>query len=174
VKRRAFGRWSVAALLWLAACAAPHDSGAADAIAPTPIQISMHPVVLDTRDPAVDRVGRLIFRGGYSLTANDARFGGWSDLDISDDGTRLTSISDRGYWFDATVEHDEKGGIAQLTDARLGYLVNLAGFRQPGLSGDAEGLSRTPDGGFLVSFERRHRIWFYPPAEPPFSALPRL
>jgi hypothetical protein len=173
VKRRAFGRWSIAALLWLAACAAPHDLGAADAVAPTPIEISMQPVALDTRDPKVDRVGKLIFRSGHNLTTSDARFGGWSDLDISDDGTRLTSISDRGFWFDATIQHDENGGIAQLTDARLGYLVNLAGFRQRGLNGDAEGLSRTPDGGFLVSFERRHRIWLYPPAEPPFSVLPR-
>jgi hypothetical protein len=171
VKRRAFARWSVAALLWLAACAAPQASGAADA--PDSIEIFLRPVALDTRDPAVDRVGRLIYRGGYSLTANDPRFGGWSDLDISDDGTRLTSISDRGFWFDASLEHDAQGGIAQLTDARLGYLLNLSGYRQPGIRGDAEGLSRSPEGGFLVSYERRHRIWYYPPAEPPFSILPK-
>ena len=171
--RGASGRWYIGALFWLAACTASQDSGAADSVAPDPIQISMHSVALDTRDPAVDRVGRLIYRGGHSLTANDSRFGGWSDLDISGDGTRLTAISDRGFWFDAKVEHDAQGGIANLAEARLGYLLNLAGFRQRGLNGDAEGLSRTPDGGFLVSFERRHRIWFYPPAEPPFSALPR-
>jgi hypothetical protein len=171
VKRRAFARWSVAALLWLAACAAPQASGAADA--PDSIEIFLRPVALDTRDPAVDRVGRLIYRGGYSLTANDPRFGGWSDLDISDDGTRLTSISDRGFWFDASLEHDAQGGIAQLTDARLGYLLNLSGYRQPGIRGDAEGLSRSPEGGFLVSYERRHRIWYYPPAEPPFSIVPK-
>jgi hypothetical protein len=171
LKRRAFARWSVAALLWLAAGAAPQASGAADA--PDPIHIFVQPVALDTRDPAVDHVGKLIYRGGYSLTADDPRFGGWSDLEISDDGTRLTSISDRGFWFDATVEHDAQSGIAQLTDARLGYLLNLSGYRQPGIRGDAEGLSRTPEGGFLVSYERRHRIWYYPPAEPPFSILPK-
>jgi hypothetical protein len=171
VKRRAFARWSVAALLWLAACAAPQASGAADA--PDSIEIFLRPVALDTRDPAVDRVGRLIYRGGYSLTANDPRFGGWSDLDISDDGTRLTSISDRGFWFDASLEHDAQGGMAQLTDARLGCLLNLSGYRQPGIRGDAEGLSRSPEGGFLVSYERRHRIWYYPPAEPPFSIVPK-
>jgi hypothetical protein len=133
----------------------------------------MRPVELDPRDPAVDRVGRLIYRGGHVLTANDPRFGGWSDLDISDDGTRLTAISDRGFWFDATLQSDGRGAIVQLDEPRLGYLLNLAGYRQPGLGGDAEGLSREPDGSLLVSFERRHRIWRYPPAEPPFSALPR-
>ena len=47
--------------------------------------------------------------------------------------------------------------------------------RQPlhGNASDAEGLARLPDGGFLVSFERRHRVWLYPPANPPFSAPPR-
>src|SRR5689334_13520768 len=138
----------MAALLWLAACSAPVEAGPAAGLGPDPIHISMRPVVLDTRDPAVDRVGRLLYRGGYSLTANDARFGGWSDLDISEDGKRLTAISDRGFWFDATVAHDASGNIAELADARLGYLLNMAGFRQPGLEGDAEGLSRTPDGSF--------------------------
>ena len=175
LKRGRFARWSLAALLWLGACAGPVEAGPAAATAPGPdtIHVSKRPVVLDTRDPTVDRVGRQLFKRGYSLTANDARFGGWSDLDISDDGTRLTAISDRGFWFDATVTHDASENIAELADARLGYLLNMAGFRQPGLEGDAEGLSRTPDGSFLVSFERRHRIWLYPAAEPPFSIRPR-
>lgn len=171
--RTAIRRWPVAALFWLAACAAPLDPTPADAASPDPIHIFLRPIVLDTRDPAADRVGKLVFRSGHSLSANDSRFGGWSDLDISEDGTRLTAISDRGYWFDARIEHEPAGGIHLLADARLGYLPNLAGFRQPSTGGDAEGLSRTPEGGFLVSFERRHRVWFYPPAEPPFSVRPR-
>jgi hypothetical protein len=171
--RRLFGRGALVALWWLAACAAPLDAAPADAAGPDPIHVYMRAVELDPRDPAVDRVGRLIYRGGYALTANDPRFGGWSDLDISDDGTRLTAISDRGFWLDATLKSDSRGAITALADARLGYLLNLAGYRQAGIIGDAEGLSRAPDGSFLVSFERRHRIWVYPPAEPPFSVLPR-
>jgi hypothetical protein len=168
------GRWPLAALVFLAACAAPLDTRPADAAGPDPIQISARPLIFDPRDPAADRVGTLIFRGGVSLTANDSRFGGWSDLDVSDDGTRLTAISDRGFWFDATIEHDDRGGVSQLTDGRLGYLLNLGGRRQAGLAGDAEGLSRAPDGSFFVSFERRHRVWLYPPSDPPFSAAPRV
>jgi len=173
LSRRAFGHWLIAALFWLAACAASERSGAADAPAADPIHIFLRPVALDTRDPAVGHVGKLIYHGGYSLTANDPRFGGWSGLSIGVDGKLYAMISDRGFWFDATVEHDAQGGIVQLTDARLGYLLNLSGYRQPGIRGDAEGLSRTPEGGFLVSYERRHRIWYYPPAEPPFSILPK-
>jgi hypothetical protein len=169
-----FGRWPLAAIILLTACAAPLETRPADAAGPDPIQIAARPLILDPRDPAADRVGQLIYRGGVSLTANDARFGGWSDMDISEDGTRLTAISDRGFWFDATLEYDEKGGVAQLTNARLDYLLNLGGRRQSGLAGDAEGMSRAPDGSFFVSFERRHRIWMYPAAEPPFSARPRV
>jgi hypothetical protein len=174
LKRTRSRRWPLAAIIALAACAAPLETGTADAAGPDPIQITARPLVLDPRDPAADRVGRLVYRGGVSLTANDARFGGWSDVDISDDGARLTAVSDRGYWFDATLEHDERGGVTQLTNGRLGYLLNLGKRRQPGLAGDAEGLSRAPDGSFFVSFERRHRIWLYPASDPPFSATPRL
>ena len=162
-------------MVFLAACAAPIETRTADAAAgPDLIQITARPVMLDPRDPAADRVGQLAYRGGVSLTANDARFGGWSDVDISDDGMRLTAISDRGFWFEAVVEYDEKGGLAQLKEGRLGYLLNLGGRRQPGLIGDAEGLARAPDGSFFVSYERRPRIWLYPAADPPFSAPPRV
>jgi hypothetical protein len=174
LKRTLFGRWPVAALFLLAACAAPLDAGPADAAGPEPIQITVRPLTLDPREPERTRVGKLIFRGGVSLTANDGRFGGWSDLDISEDGARLTAISDRGYWLDAMVEYDAQGAVAQLNDARLGLLRNLGGRRQIGLAGDAEGMSRAPDGSFFVSYERRHRIWLYPAAEPPFSAAPRI
>lgn len=174
MKLKRFGRWPLAVLLVLAACAAPLDPKPAGAADPEPVQITARPLTLDPRNSEHTRIGKLVFRGGMSLTANDGRFGGWSDFDISEDGTRLTAISDRGFWFDATVEYDAHGAVTQLHEARLGQLLNLGGRRQPGLAGDAEGMSRAPDGSFFVSYERRHRIWLYPAAEPPFSRSPRV
>lgn len=165
-------RWLVVAALWLAGCAAPPDVGATDRHRPDPIEITAQAVPFSLQELSLDRIGALVYRGGVSLTANDRRFGGWSDLDISEDGARLTAISDRGFWFDATIVYDN-GRLTHLTDARLGVLVDLAGRPQRGLAGDAEGLARAPDGSFFVSFERRHRIWHYPAADPPFSELPR-
>lgn len=165
------GRWLFAASFLLAACAAPTQVGSVDLTTPDPIQITARPVPLNQQDAAQSRVGRLVYRGGVNLTANDSRFGGWSDLDISENGARLTAISDRGFWFDADVDYDEQGNLKQLSGGRLGLLRNLAGRPQPGLAGDAEGLARAPDGSFYVSYERRHRIWLYPAAEPPFSQL---
>jgi hypothetical protein len=173
VPTQRLARWFLIAALWLGGCAAVPDIGAAAAQGPDPIEIAAQAVPLSPQQHALDRVGALVYRGGVSLAANDRRFGGWSDLDVSEDGARLTAISDRGFWLEATLVYDDAGGLSHAANARLGSLVNLAGRPQRGLAGDAEGLARAPDGSFFVSFERRHRIWHYPAADPPFSALPR-
>lgn len=174
MKQKLLGRWFLAASFWLAACAAPTEVGSADLAGPDPIQITVREVPLNQQNTTQSRIGRLIYRGGLSLTANDSRFGGWSDVDISESGVRLTAISDRGFWFDADLAYDEQGNLKALDDGRLGLLRNLAGRPQPGLVGDAEGLGRAPDGSFFVSYERRHRIWLYPAVEPPFSQPARI
>ena len=76
------------------------------------------------------------------------------------------------------LQRDEERGRPAEGDAdgiggHVGELEVAADLVLDELEGDAEGLSRTPDGSFLVSFERRHRIWLYPAAEPPFSIRPR-
>jgi hypothetical protein len=132
------------------------------------------PLPLDTNDAARTTVGRLVYRGGLILEAQDRRFGGWSDLSVSPDGTRLTAISDEGYWLTAGLSYSASGNITALTGARIGPLVDFSGrpLEDKPFS-DAEGLAAYPDGSFLVSFERRHRLWLYPAADPPFSIPPR-
>src|SRR5262249_39296551 len=75
----------------------------------------------------------------------------------------LASISDEGSWLTATIDYDAKGDIAGLSQAKIGPLRGLDG--QPlenKTESDAEGMARLPDGSWLVSFERDHRIWRYP------------
>ncbi|HEX6980680.1 MAG TPA: esterase-like activity of phytase family protein [Alphaproteobacteria bacterium] len=170
---RPFARFVVVALSLLAVCAEPPD-GAAEPAPAEPLQIAAQPVALNVHDAGQSRVGRLIYRGGINLTSDDGRFGGWSDISITPDGARLVAISDRGFWFDAEIAYDEAGWLSHLNHGRIGPLVNLGGWPMRHLAGDAEGLAAVPDGSFFVSFERRHRVWHYPPAEPPFSILPRL
>ncbi len=117
-------------------------------------------------------MGKLSYRGGISLTSSDGRFGGWSDLWLDRDGRHLMAISDRGFWLEANLTFDWSGAPSGLENARLGGLIDLDGRPITGFAADAEALVRLPDGGFLVAFERRHRIWRYPPAEPPFSIAP--
>lgn len=169
---RLFARCVVAASVWLGACATPELP--AEAAGADPVVVNARAVPLSAQDASRVRIGRLIYRGGVALSANDSRFGGWSDLDISDDGTRLTAISDRGFWLEAGVMYDGSGRLEGLDQARIGPLVDLAAMPQRGLMGDAEGLARAPDGSFFVSYERRARIWLYPVADPPFSIRPRI
>jgi hypothetical protein len=153
-------------LLVAAACAGvPPASPVGAQSLPLEIRATALPLKLD--EPAARRIGRLVWRGGISMTANSANFGGWSDLHVTIDGRSLTSISDVGAWLTATIDYDSDGNLAGLSAARIGSLRGLDGRPLLGNKedSDAEGMARLPDGTWLVSFERHHRIWHYPTLE---------
>ena len=128
-----------------------------------PLQIRSTAMPFKIDEPAARQIGRLIWRGGIAMTADSANFGGWSDLAVSPDNRTLVSISDLGAWFTAAIERDDNGDLKGLRDGRIGPLHGLDG--QPLANkewADAEGMARLPDGSWLVSFERHHRIWRYP------------
>ena len=146
--------------VWTMACAGP--------VPPPPpgegrsLLVRAQPVALDPAHPLRVELGRLRYLGGLELTSPDPDLGGLSGLWVSPDGERLWAISDLGWWFSAKLAYGPGGGPARLEGARLGPLLDPAG--QP-LQGkrerDAEGLA-AQGGGFLVSFERHHRLWRYP------------
>ncbi len=129
------------------------------------------PIPLDEQDASRTRAGALEWRGGLLLGSADRRFGGWSDLWVAPGHQRLVAISDNGWTLDARVAFD--GYLRGLGRARLGRLIEPDGNVVDGQGSDAEGLVRLPDGGFAVSFERRHRVLVYPPSDPPFARRPR-
>lgn len=149
--------------LVVAACASvppPLPAGAQGQDQAIEIKNSSLPLKID--EPAADRIGRLIWRGGVAMTANSPHFGGWSDLHVAPDGRSLTSISDEGAWLTATIDYDSKGSLAGLSQGRLGQLRGLDGKPiATKAEADAEGMARLADGSWLVSFERRHRLWRY-------------
>lgn len=149
------------------------------ALAPAPVPaaadaISIHTssVSLNSEDSGERRVGALIFLGGLSLRAADARFGGFSGLHVSADGTKMLAISDMGYWLQAVLAHDKDGALTGVHGARLSPMLGLDGKPVTGKRlGDAEGLFVSGD-GIYVSFERQHRIWRYPLTEDLAGAVP--
>lgn len=149
-------------LLVAAACAGvppPSPVGAQ----PLDLAIRSEPLLLKLDEPGLRRIGKLIWRGGVSMTSDSPNFGGWSDLHVSPDGRTLTAISDLGSWLTATIEQDAAGNLIGLDRARIGSLRGLDGNPLSGkLETDAEGLVAMPDGSWLVSFERNQRIWRYP------------
>ncbi len=148
------------ACLLVASCggASPPPAGAPEL--PLEIKSSSQPFKID--EPAATQIGRLIWRGGIAMTANSPHFGGWSDLHVAADGRSLTSISDEGAWLTAAIDYDAKGNLAGLSGGRIGQLHGLDGkLIATKAEADAEGMARLPDGSWLASFERRHRLWRY-------------
>lgn len=127
-----------------------------------PLDIRSTPLPLKFDDPAATRIDRLVWRGGVSMKANSPSFGGWSDLHVSPDGRTLTSISDEGAWLTASIDYDAKRNVAGLSNGKIGQLHGLDGrLLENKVEADSEGMALMPDGSWLVSFERRHRLWRY-------------
>ncbi len=104
----------------------------------------------------------LSYVGGLVLSSSDPRFGGLSGLEVSDDGTRLIAVTDTGHWVTASLFYRD-GALAGLSDATIAPLrdpskQSVAGSKR---LGDAEALTRLPDGRLAVAFERIHRVWAY-------------
>ncbi len=135
------------------------------------LAVEVERVALDPSEPARERVGALVYRGGLWLRSADRRFGGLSDLRVSADGSRLWAISDCGYGFSAALSYEANGLLAGLSDPRLVELVGTEGRSLARDERDAESL--VVDGsGLEVGFERSNRILAYSLA-PAFGGLAR-
>jgi len=121
---------------------------------PRPWSVPAKPVSV----PPLPEDHRLELLGGLELDNAAIGFGGFSGLHL-DDELRLTAVSDLARWMTARLVLRDDGRPSGLTDLRTGRLRDGSG--QPlarGYGGDAEGLARLPDGSWLVSFERWHRL----------------
>ena len=147
----------------VAAIVAGTASIASDAAFAAPIQLSARPVALDPEDRLRQRVGDLRFLGGLALRSDAAEFGGLSGLSVSPDG-HLAAVTDRGHWFTARIVRNDAGRLVGLADGAMGPLRDTQGRPVEDEWRDAEALERLPDGDWLVSFEREHRVWRYPAA----------
>lgn len=139
-----------APLFGITACSAAPEQAAAVS---TPLELSE-----DGREP----VGRLMFRGGIVLRGDDPRLGGLSDIRIGDDGTQFAAVSDSSAALVGRLTYDQTGRLTGAKDIEVVSLNGVDGTPLSGKQGDAEGLVRLPDGGWLVSFEREHRVLHYP------------
>ncbi len=137
------------------------------------IEIKAEPVRLNPADHNQDRVGNFFYAGGLKLTsAQTSRLHGLSDLDVLPDG-RLISVGDEGDLLKAKVVLDAAGRLAGVADAKLSALTGLDGKPLQGKDNrDSEGQALMPNGDMLVSFERRDRIWLYPPDGSPPRPVP--
>lgn len=148
---------AAAALVVLTACAA--NGG------PPPVPLRMD-------DPEARQIGRLAYRGGVELRLASPDFGGLSGLVVDADGG-LLAVTDRAMWVDGRIALDPAGDLADVSGLRVAGPLHNTGGEPLGTAnhrGDSEAMVRLADGGLLVAFERRHRLWRYArpgaPAEP--------
>ena len=116
----------------------------------------------NAQDPRQRIVGRLEYRGGLHLVSDDPRFGGISSLRVLPGGRHLAAVTDEGYWISARLVYRDRT-LQALEDVEMGPLLGPDGKAPEGKDArDAESLALLPDGGFVVGFEREHRLLRYP------------
>ena len=168
------GMLSVGSLAGLSGCALP-------SLAQTmtgPLVIRAEEIHLNPEQHKQIRTGVLEFRAGIALSSDTKNFGGLSGLSLSEDGTRITAVSDQGDLFQARLVLDKTGTLKELAEPRLHRLRGVKGAyisrRADKLDQDAEAVERLPDGSYLISFEIRHRVLRYENlvAKPSLFAVP--
>lgn len=140
-------------------------AGFAEAAA-SPVSVKSSHHILDGDDPARREFDQLVYLSGIKMTSDHPDFGGISGLRISADGERLLAVTDEGKWLSATLVYD-KDRLTGLDNVALSPLLDETGAElKEKEAADAESLSLAEPGNLsgpaYVSFERRHRVLFYP------------
>ena len=121
--------------------------------APVALSIAAQPIELGPLEETERRLpDGAVFAGGWELTADNASFGGLSDLALDGDGALLAVVDD-GAFVRIGLADGAPDGTGELT-----YMLGEDGKLLQGKSmGDAEGLV-VRNSLAIVSFERTHRI----------------
>ena len=121
-------------------------------------ELSVAPIPLPEGAAGLDQIGRLTLWGGLVLNDSSSGFGGFSAVEVSPDGSQLWALSDQGRVLTGRLRYDDDGRLQGLDRTALVPLLDTDGRPVAGARRDAEGLARLPDGSFVISYERRHRL----------------
>ncbi len=104
--------------------------------------------------PAADYVASVTW------ATSEHRMGGFSGLEIWDNGHAFTTISDRGGLITGRFQR-RAGKITGISASPPAAITSISGQRLVGEWADSEGLARRPDGRLYISFEGQHRVLGY-------------
>ncbi|NKB29370.1 MAG: esterase-like activity of phytase family protein [Rhodobacteraceae bacterium] len=96
----------------------------------------------------------------FTWTSDVESHGGYSGLEISDDGLNFTAMTDRATMVSGRFERDG-GRITGVIEVERREMKATDGGPITAFNRDAEGLAIRADGRIFVSFERFHRVWTY-------------
>jgi len=107
-----------------------------------------------------DEAGRARYLGSLVWTMNKPWFGGWSGIELSADGRRMTAITDRGHMLRADIRRED-GQITAIKPRGAWRLKASAGAFLTDRIKDSEGLAVAPNGNVNISFEGITRVSQY-------------
>ena len=112
------------------------------------------------------------FLDAFHWKVDAPRFGGFSGIEVSENGRDIIVLSDRGAYTTGQITRDESGRIVTISVEPVQPLQGADGKPlKPGLS-DSEGIALAADGSVYVSFEGRARVLHYPTLGGPAQNLP--
>lgn len=99
------------------------------------------------------------FVGSYTWSGPTRDYGGFSGIEVSEDGKRFTVIGDRGAIVDGVFTRNGQ----RITDVNSALQKIKNHYGSPVLkpTSDAEGLAIRADGRVFISFENSHRVRAY-------------
>lgn len=110
--------------------------------------------------------------GSYTWNEPGEHFGGFSGIEVLEDGSRMIAITDRSWIAQAEIVR-EGDVITGITNFSFEAIKNPSGGPMPRFFDDSEGLARAEDGTLYISFEANHRVARYPQANGPSVPMPR-
>lgn len=110
--------------------------------------------------------------GSYTWKLDQPWFGGFSALKITDQGRRMTVLSDRATLVTARIQRHQDEILAIRADRADGLRAST-GKALHGRVGDSEGLAVAADGAQYISFEGVARVARYPRPDGRAEVLPR-
>lgn len=116
--------------------------------------------------------GVATYLGSTRWQMDDPAFGGFSALEVAEDGAGFTALTDKGHAVEGRLIRDGTGRITAITAGPLTLLREIEGAPLRHRASDSEGLALAPQGGFYVSFEGMHRVRYYPQADHPAQNVP--
>ncbi|SNS91866.1 hypothetical protein SAMN04488078_10429 [Antarctobacter heliothermus] len=113
------------------------------------------------------------FLGRLDWPAQAHDIGGFSGLELSDDGRRFVALSDRASLIEGQLVR-EGPRLTRIEQDAPRRLRDRAGAPLTGSKADSEGLAIGRDGQMFISFEGHHRVWSYDgPGRPQTLNSPR-
>ena len=114
------------------------------------------------------------YLGSFRWRADVPGFGGFSGLELADNGLDFWTVSDDGFIFKGRLSREnDTGVITGVADYENHLLKTSTGENVENIYNDAEGLAVSKDGTIYVSFEGYHRLAEYPTITSDAIKIPR-